>query len=74
MSHTNTVSHELAEWTTAELQLRYDVLTELGAPYGPGDIDSYLRRLDTAMCGCGDEYPCEVDSSRAIDIELGSRA
>ena len=71
---TSTVTHDLAEWSTAELELRYDTLAELVEPYGPADIDSYLRRLDSFLCGCGDDWPCDIDSTRAIDIELGSRA
>lgn len=68
------VSHDLTSWSTHELGLRYDTLSAFSAPLGRHDIDTFLRLSGKVLCGCGDEFPCAVDSSHAIDTELGSRA
>lgn len=70
---TSTVTHDLTEWSTAELELRYDTLEAFSAPINRADIDTFLDLQDKVLCGCGAPERCVVDSLSAIDDQLATR-
>jgi hypothetical protein len=73
---TSTVSHDLTQWSTAELELRYDLLTDPALhpnSYAEATSDAFNRLLDRTLCGCGEGETCVVDDYTAIDRELADR-
>ncbi len=74
MATSTTVEHDLTQWSTVELQMRFDLLETFSSPASIVELDEWDRRNERILCGCGDMDPCSVDDRNAIDRELGTRA